>query len=105
MSQEKRFIFVVLLFVVSVSLSCSFPFVLVGTWPDGCPVGRGLVVRVVGECFVVFYVFSFQPAVCVGTLNLIASIPGPSILTFLASKVEHYEQRFFTADVWFSGTR
>ena len=28
-----------------------------------------------------FYVFSFPPAVCVGTLNLIASIPGPSILT------------------------
>ena len=37
-------------FVVSASLSCSFPFVLVGTWPDDCPVG----IRVVGECFVVF---------------------------------------------------
>ena len=32
--------------------------------------------------FVVFYVFSFPPSVYVGTLNLIASIPGPSILTF-----------------------
>ena len=29
-----------------------------------------------------FYVFSFPPTVYVGTLNLIASIPGPSILTF-----------------------
>ena len=36
---------------------------------------------VVGKCFVVFCVFSFPPAVYVGTLNLIASIPGPSILT------------------------
>ena len=34
------------------------------------------------KCFVVFYVFSFRPAVYVGTLNLIASMPGPSILTF-----------------------
>ena len=31
--------------------------------------------------FVVFYVFSFPPVVYVGTLNIIASIPGPSILT------------------------
>ena len=30
-----------------------------------------------------FYVFSFPLAVYVGTLNLIASIPGPSILTLL----------------------
>ena len=28
-----------------------------------------------------FYVFSFPPGVYVVTLNLIASIPGPSILT------------------------
>ena len=34
------------------------------------------------KCFVVFYVFSFPPGVCVGTLNSIASIPRPSILTF-----------------------
>ena len=34
------------------------------------------------KCFVVLYVFSFPPAVYVGTLNLIASIPGPSILTY-----------------------
>ena len=33
------------------------------------------------KCFVVFDVFSFPPGVYVGTLNLIASIPGPSILT------------------------
>ena len=33
--------------------------------------------------FAVFYVFSFPPAVYVGTLNLIASIPGPFILTLL----------------------
>ena len=37
----------------------------------------------VGKCFVVFHVFSFPPAVYVGTLNLIVSIPGRSILTFL----------------------
>ena len=43
---------------------------------------------VVGKCFVVFYVFSFPPAVYVGTLNLIASIPGPSILTlFMVSDI------------------
>ena len=35
---------------------------------------------VVGKCFVVFCVFSFPPAVYVGTF-LIASFPGPSILT------------------------
>ena len=34
-------------------------------------------------CFV-FFVFSFPSAVYVGTLNLIASIPGPSILTLLS---------------------
>ena len=38
---------------------------------------------VVGKCFVVFYVFSLPPAVYVGTLNFIASIPGPSILTLI----------------------
>ena len=54
---------------------------------DGYLVGKEIVILlfeyVVGKCFVVFYVFSFPPAVYVGTLNLIASIPGPSILTFL----------------------
>ena len=35
------------------------------------------------KCFVVIYVFSFPTGVYVGTLNLIASIPGPSILTSL----------------------
>ena len=40
-----------------------------------------LLVCVVGKCFAVLYVFSFPPGVYVGTLHLIASIPGPSILT------------------------
>ena len=86
MSQEKSFIFIILLFIVPTSLSYSFPFVPVETEPDGYLVGKELVIllfgRVVGKCFVVFYVFSFPPAVYVGTLNLIASIPCPSILTF-----------------------
>ena len=34
-----------------------------------------------------FYVFSFPPAVYVGTLDLIASIPGPSILTYIIVKL------------------
>ena len=33
--------------------------------------------------FVVFYVFSFPAGVYVGTLNLIVSIPDPSILTLI----------------------
>ena len=33
-----------------------------------------------------FYVFSFQSAVYIGTLNLIESIPGPSILTLQIKK-------------------
>ena len=42
-----------------------------------------LFVCVVGKkCFVMFYVFSFPPGVYVGTSNLVASIPGPSFLTF-----------------------
>ena len=32
---------------------------------------------VVGKCFVMFCVFYFPPGVYVGSLNLIASIPGP----------------------------
>ena len=32
-------------------------------------------------CFIT--VFSFPPGVYVGTFNLLASIPGPSILTFV----------------------
>ena len=36
---------------------------------------------VVGKCLFVFYLFSFSPTVYVGTLNFIASIPDPSILT------------------------
>ena len=34
-----------------------------------------------------FYVFSFPPAVYDGTLNLIASIPGPSSLTFNKKRI------------------
>ena len=84
MSQEKWFIFIILLFIVPTSLSYSFPFVPVETQPHGYLVGKELVILlfcVVGKCFIVFYVFSFPPAVYVRTLNLIASIPGPSILT------------------------
>ena len=87
MSQEKWFIFIILLFIVPTSLSYSFPFIPVKTYPDGYLVGKELAILlfecVVGKCFVVFYVFSFPSAVYVGTLNLIASIPGPSILTLL----------------------
>ena len=36
-----------------------------------------------------FYVFSFPPGVYVGTLNLIASIPGLSILTLYMGKSEN----------------
>ena len=36
------------------------------------------------KCFVIFYAFSFQPGFYVGILNIIASIPGPSILTRLS---------------------
>ena len=35
------------------------------------------------KCFIVFHVFSFPPGVYVGTLNLVASIPGPSIFILL----------------------
>ena len=38
---------------------------------------------VVGKRFVVSYVFSLPAGVYVGTLNLIASIPDPSILTII----------------------
>ena len=38
-----------------------------------------------GKCFVVSYVCSFPAGVYVGTLNLIASVPDPSILTSLRS--------------------
>ena len=37
--------------------------------------------NVVGKGFVVQYVLFHPPGVYVGTLNLFASIPGPSILT------------------------
>ena len=36
------------------------------------------------ECFGLFYVFSFPAGVYVGTLNLIAATPDPSILTLIS---------------------
>ena len=86
-AEKSDFIFIILLFIVPTSLSYSFPFVPVETYPDGYLVGKELVILlfkcIVGKCFVVFYVFSFPPTVYVGTLNLIALIPGPSILTLI----------------------
>ena len=85
MSQKKWFFFIILLFIAPASLSCSLPFVPVEAQPDGYLVWKELVILlfecVVGEYFVVFYVFSFPAGVYVGTLNLIASIPDPHILT------------------------
>ena len=36
---REWFVFIVLLYVVPASLSCSLPFLPVGAWPDGCLVG------------------------------------------------------------------
>ena len=47
------------------------------------------------KCFVVFYIFSFPPGVYVGTENLIASIPGPSILTLLLLARLHVIHQLF----------
>ena len=41
-----------------------------------------------------FYVFSFPPGVYVGTLSLIASIPGPSILA-LYKPLSKLSTRYF----------
>ena len=46
---------------------------------------------VVGKFFVVLYVFSFPAGVYVGTLNLIASIPDPSILTLNAKMATQHK--------------
>ena len=35
------------------------------------------------KCFVMFHLCIFRPGVYVGTLNLVAAIPGPSILTLV----------------------
>ena len=51
MSQEKWFIFIILLFIVPASLSCLLPFVPVETWPDGYLVGKELVILLF-ECAV-----------------------------------------------------
>ena len=70
------------------SLSCSLPFVPVETKPGGYLAGKELVlllfVCVVGKMFCCV----FPPGVYVGTLNLIALIPGPSIL-ILSLPVHH----------------
>ena len=43
------------------------------------------------KCFVMFYVFSFPPGVYVGTLNLIASIPGPTMYCQILTRIHlHY---------------
>ena len=47
---------------------------------------------VVGKCFVVFYVFSLPPGVYVGTFNIIASIPGPSVLTSYNESASDYSE-------------
>ena len=68
------------------SLSCSLPFVPVETWLDDYLVGKDLVILlfecVVGKMFYYCVLCIFFPSWClhVGTLNLIASIPDPSIL-------------------------
>ena len=86
MSQEKWFIFIILLFVLTVSLLCSLPFISVETYPDGYLVGKDPAIHffecVVESCFVTFYEGYFQSGIYVGTLNLITSIPGPIILLY-----------------------
>ena len=63
---------------VSQALLCSLPFV---SWKLSLKeLVILLVMCVVEKCFL-FYVFSFPPGVYVGTLNLIALIPGSSVLT------------------------
>ena len=42
-------------------------------------------------CVCVWCVFSFPPTVYVGAFNLMASIPGPSILTLSDNKKENYD--------------
>ena len=65
---------------------------MVETYPDDYLVGKELVILLFEccrkKCFVMFYVFCFPPGVYVGTLNLIASIPGPSILTFIQYRID-----------------
>ena len=62
-----------------------FVFVASGfveTWPEDYLVGKEPVILLF-ECVVrkMFYVFSFRPCVYIRALNLIASNPGPYILT------------------------
>ena len=57
---------------------------IVAGWLPGWAIASHSALRVFYlQSFVVFYVFSFPPGVYVGTLNLIASFSGPSILTFV----------------------
>ena len=68
---RMQLIFIIQLFIVSVSLSCSLHFVSVETYEYGYFVGKKLVILlfecVVGKYFNIFYVFSSPPSVYVGT--------------------------------------
>ena len=70
MSQEKWFIFIILLFIVPTSLSYSFPFVPIEIYPDGYLVGKELVILlfecVVGKCFLCFMYFLSHPLSMLG---------------------------------------
>ena len=72
-------------FIVPASLLCSLPLVLIETSRMNTLSGKSCSFcspSLLSENVVMFHVFSFSPGVYVGTLNLIAPIPGPSILTF-----------------------
>ena len=78
---------VVYLHCATASLPCSsqVAFVSVETNSDGYLVGKELVILLFWcICFVMFY--HFLSHYFVGTQNLIASIPGPSLLTLVNGK-------------------
>ena len=78
-------LYYILLFIVPASLSGALLFVPVKLSRKATLLGKSLSFcpscLLSEKCFVVFYVFYFPLGVYVGTLNLIASIPGPSIFT------------------------
>ena len=72
------------MFVIHVHLCLQFQFLHLITSTFSLWKKKKLVIlffECVVEEMVMFYAFSFPPVVYVGTLNLIASIPDPSILT------------------------
>ena len=71
------------LYTQGLLLCLPLPFASVETKLDYYLVGKELVILLFVCVVLCFYVFSFPPGVYVGTLDLIASIPGPSILTLL----------------------